>query len=597
MELQAAIYTTLLHSLWMGLILALVTSLIILTTRNRSAAIRYNLLAGSLLMFVISSIFIFYRTMRTEVSLKVADQHQLSPNSIFSTQVKTAVDDSFLTSAKSVVDVWANYSNQIVLIWFLIICAKSIQLFIGLQNISVLKRNKVFNAGSFWEDKVEEISQKLRINRSVLILQSGLAKVPMIIGHFKPIILIPLGLLNNLAEKEVEAILSHELAHLKRNDYLVNMLQSFVEIVFFFNPGVLWVSKLIREERENCCDDLALSCIENKHQYIKALITCHEFSANYPNYAMAIVGRKSSLKDRVRRMVFGNNSSLNRVEKTMLSLALISVLIFTTAFTRVKSFVSSEGRITVKEVSVFFKGQQQDKNRKSIPNKNIERSKTAKSTQRNIDRSQQKIDANVKAAVSNEIKKARITDDSQYQEDIKSYQEDVKRYQKDVQAQQNDLKNYQANILKYQRDVKKYQADVRKYSADPTKNSLPIVPIAPAIPATPEAPVAPELPELTTVRSSSNVNSSISINTPIRISSNVNVGPGNSKLTAQNKDGDMTKELQKDGLLKDLKNFEYTLNAEKLVINGIKQSDRVHQKYLKFLKNKKGTITTTVSTD
>jgi bla regulator protein BlaR1 len=595
MELQTAIYTTLLHSLWMGLILALVTSLIILATRKRSAALRYNLLAGSLLIFLMSSIFVFYKMTGTELALKVADQHQFGTSPTFTTQVKTAVDDSFLSSAKSVVAVWGNYANQIVLIWFLIICAKFLQLFIGLQSISVLKSSKVFNAGSFWEEKVEEIAEKLCINRPVKILQSGLAKVPMIIGHFKPIILIPLGLLNNLAVKEVEAILSHELAHLKRNDYLVNLVQSFIEIVFFFNPGVLWVSKLIKEERENCCDDLALSCIESKHQYIKALITCQEFSSSYPNYAMAIVGRKSTLKDRVRRMVFGNNSSLNRVEKTLLSLVLISVLIFTTAFTKVKNFVANEGVITVKEV--FFQEQKQDTTRKSISTKNTSRSSTAISKQKNLDRSQQKIDAGIQTAASREIKKSRMTDKSQYQEEIKSYQEEVKRYQEDVKAQQNELKNYQANILKYQRDVKKYQADVRKYSADPANNKLPVVPIAPAIPETPEAPVAPTLSELETVRTGSTAMGSVSANTPVKISSNINIGSGNRNIKEQTKDGGMTEELQGDGLLKNLKNFEYTLNEEKLVINGIRQSDKIHHKYLKYLKNKKGTITTVVSTD
>jgi bla regulator protein BlaR1 len=581
MELQTAIYTTLLHSLWMGLVLALVTSLIILATRKRSAALRYNLLAGSLLIFLMSSLFVFYKMTDTELASKAVDQHQFGINSTFTTQVKTAVDDSFLTSAKSVVAFWGNYANQIVLIWFLIICAKSLQLFIGLQSISVLKSNKVFKAGSFWEEKVEEIAQKLRINRPVMILQSGLARVPMIIGHFKPVILIPLGLLNNIAEKEVEAILSHELAHLKRNDYLVNLVQSFVEIVFFFNPGVLWVSKLIKEERENCCDDLALSCTESKHQYIKALISCQEFSSHYLNYAMAIVGRKNSLKDRVSRMVFGNNSSLNRAEKTLLSLTLISVLIFTTAFTKVKSFLTNDKMLTVKEAKVFFAGKQQDTTRKSIANKNTSKSSTSISRQKNLDRSQQKNDEVSKPAASPEIKKARITGKSQYQEDIKSYEEDVKRYQEDVKVQQHDLKAYQANILKYQRDVKRYQADVRKYNADPINNKLPTVPVVPAIPATPEAPVAP----------------SLSVSTPIKISSNINIGSGNLKIKEQTKEGSMTEELQREGLLIDLKNFEYSLNEEKLVINGIRQSEKTHHKYLKYLKNKKGTITTTVSTD
>jgi bla regulator protein BlaR1 len=80
----------------------------------------------------------------------------------------------------------------------------------------------------------------------------------MVIGNLKPVILMPIGLLTALTTEEVEAILMHELAHIKRRDYLVNLLQSLMEIVFFFNPAVLWISQLIKAERENCCDDLAL---------------------------------------------------------------------------------------------------------------------------------------------------------------------------------------------------------------------------------------------------------------------------------------------------------------------------------------------------
>ncbi|RZK25812.1 MAG: M56 family metallopeptidase [Flavobacterium sp.] len=319
MELQTAIYTTLLHSLWMGLILSLITSLIIVSTRKQSAALRYNLLAATLLVFVLSISFVFYQTLDNGLKIEKISNLQSAQHASTAIEINPVVENSYFSSAESIISFWANYSNQIVLIWFLIICAKSIQLFIDIQSIRHLKTTNVFSAGTFWEQKVADVAMKLNIKKRVLILQSGLAKVPMIFGHFKPVILIPLGLLNGLAEKEVEAIISHELAHLKRNDYLVNLIQSFVEIVFFFNPGVLWISKLIREERENCCDDLALSCLDSKHQYIKALISCQEFSANHPNYAMAITGRKNTLKERVSRLVFDSNSSLNKVEKTLLS--------------------------------------------------------------------------------------------------------------------------------------------------------------------------------------------------------------------------------------------------------------------------------------
>jgi bla regulator protein BlaR1 len=378
--------------------------------------------------------------------------------------------------------------------------------------------------------------------------------------------LVPLGLLNGLGVDEVEAIISHELAHLKRKDYMVNLFQSFVEIVFFFNPGVLWISKLIKEERENCCDDLALSCTESKYQYIKALISCQEFSANYQNYAMAITGRKNTLKDRVSRMVFDSNSSLNRIEKTILSIGLVSLLIFSTAFTKVRTYVKENRILTAKEVTVFFGQAPLDTTKRQV-----------------VKKFPQKVRSNV--------------DKPKNAAEVKARQNDVKRYQADMKRQQNNIIEYQANMLKYQDDMKKYQTDLARCVADPINNKLPVAPTVPVIAQTPSAPTAPSVHKTTTVRAVKNANTSVSVYTPINVSPNISVNLGHIQPLVAEKKVSMTDELRIQGLLKDLNNFEYKLNAEEFVINGVKQSEDIHRKYMKYLKNKKGTITTTVSTD
>jgi len=155
----------------------------------------------------------------------------------------------------------------------------------------------------------------------------------MVIGNLKPVILVPIGLLTALSAEEVEAILIHELAHIKRRDYLVNVLQSLMEIVFFFNPAVLWVSKLIKTERENCCDDLALAQNNNKVNYIRALVSCEEYQSSVPAYAMAFPGGRSTLLDRVKRLASNRNHSLNMFEKTMLAVCLVVLGLGVSAFT------------------------------------------------------------------------------------------------------------------------------------------------------------------------------------------------------------------------------------------------------------------------
>ena len=598
MELQTAIYTALLHSLWMGLVLAVLTSIIVITTRKRTALLRYNLLATALCLFLLSMGIVFYTSLQQKQVSGTATAQQSSLQNAELIKQPVVADHSILENVAAVFDIWSNYANQIVLIWFLIICAKSTQMMMGIRGVRYLKTTQVFSAGTFWEEKVIEIANKLNISRPVVILQSGLAKVPMIAGHLKPVILIPLGLLNGLATKEVEAIISHELAHLKRNDYLVNLVQNFVEIVFFFNPGVLWISKLIKEERENCCDDLALSCMENKHQYIKALISCQEFSTANPRYAMAITGRKNSLKDRVTRMVFNNNSSLNKMEKTLLSIALISVLIVGTAFTTVRDLVSTNRILTAEEVTLFFGNTPQDPTRRAIKKNNGSLKSTGKQKVQ-VKSTQSKRDEQIKKSVSADIKRARA-EKERYANNVKAYQADVKKYQADVKAQKDDLSSYQADLDKYQADVQKYQADVERYAANTTKYKMPIVPVVPSVPTSlsvPISPLVPVEPKLSTVRAMVNAPISVSINNPYATSYSARTGNSNSGKAKEAKPGDMTDELRKDGLIKDPKNFEYKLNEEGLIIDGVRQPENVHRKYMKFLKNKKGTITTTVSTD
>src|ERR1700749_4616836 len=123
-------------------------------------------------------------------------------------------------------------------------------------------------AGGFWNERMQQLAALMGIRQTISLLESGIAKVPMVIGHLKPVILIPIGLLTALSAEEVEAILVHELAHIKRRDYLVNMLQSLMEIIFFFNPAVLWISQLIKTERENCCDDMVVEQSSNRISYI-----------------------------------------------------------------------------------------------------------------------------------------------------------------------------------------------------------------------------------------------------------------------------------------------------------------------------------------
>jgi beta-lactamase regulating signal transducer with metallopeptidase domain len=116
----------------------------------------------------------------------------------------------------------------------------------------------------------------------------------------------------------MEAILLHEIGHVRRQDYLFNILQSVVETLFFFNPGLLWVSSLIRREREYCCDDFALLHTQDPISYIRALVIFEEFRQRSPRSALGFINSGNGVLNRLERLSAGKNRSLRRSELLLL---------------------------------------------------------------------------------------------------------------------------------------------------------------------------------------------------------------------------------------------------------------------------------------
>ena len=145
------------------------------------------------------------------------------------------------------------------------------------------------------------LARRLHVARTVRLLESSIVEVPTVVGWLKPVILIPTSTLAGLSPLQLEAILAHELAHIRRHDYLVNLLQTLVETLLFYHPAVWWVSKQIRIERENCCDDLAVSLCGDPVLYAQALADLEHLRASRTNLVLAASG--GSLLHRVRRLL------------------------------------------------------------------------------------------------------------------------------------------------------------------------------------------------------------------------------------------------------------------------------------------------------
>jgi beta-lactamase regulating signal transducer with metallopeptidase domain len=171
----------------------------------------------------------------------------------------------------------------------------------GWAQLQRLKRRMVCEVAAELASKLRVLAQRVGARRAVGLLESALVEVPTVVGWVKPVILLPAGALTGLSVEQLEAILAHELAHIRRYDYLVNMLQTVVEILGFYHPAVWWVSRQIRIERENGCDDIAACVCGDKVRYARAL-TCLE-ETRFRGADLAVAATGGSLMVRVGRLL------------------------------------------------------------------------------------------------------------------------------------------------------------------------------------------------------------------------------------------------------------------------------------------------------
>jgi bla regulator protein BlaR1 len=331
-QLIQAFSWTLIHSLWQGLLLSVITGGVLMLTKRSSSAIRYNLIFLQLLLFITGCVFTFAWEW---------NQNELQPVAFLNLQA-----DNIKVYTQTAISYFSANAPMILLLWGILFIARTVQMIGGLAYIRRARYKNIYAPKEIWKEKIVVLCRQLQLKKVVTLFESGYVKMPLVIGHFKPVILIPVGLLSGLPASQVEAVLLHELAHIRRNDYCVNLLQNIAEAIFFFNPGLLWISSLLRDEREHCCDDIALEQTKNKREFIEALISFKEHSTNF---AVAFPGKKNHLLKRVSRIIHNKNNSLNPIEKVFFMTGILVLAVMVTA-AGVRTIVKAEER---KEIAVL----------------------------------------------------------------------------------------------------------------------------------------------------------------------------------------------------------------------------------------------------
>lgn len=337
-NLASAFGWMIIHSLWEGALVALLLSIVLLMLNKKSARVRYLVSVGALLFFAAISIRTFVehysssnviekQTEQTENINQVSSTNNPITNS--SAVNNTVTDKGFF---EQVAQEYGNYFYQhiplIVTIYLLGVLFLTLKLTGGFLYTQRLKHHKIITIDSKFELMKNNISDKLNIKQKVKLLESALVNAPITLGYLKPVVLFPLGTLTGLSYTQVEAIIAHELAHIKRADYLVNLFQSIVEILFFYHPAIWWISSIIREERENVCDDIALEVSEQPAELARALVYVSQFGTSQPSLAMSAIGNKNILTRRVKRMMGENKRKTVKSRAYAASLMLLIVMAF-----------------------------------------------------------------------------------------------------------------------------------------------------------------------------------------------------------------------------------------------------------------------------
>lgn len=302
-----AIGWTIFHSLWQGVLISIILGISILLVDKKSARFRYALAAFSMLLMFISSVITFskvYQQEPTSFSAK-ANTFIVYQNMLDESQTAGAAQnktDSFFQSLKNIQKYFENYLPLIVTVWLAGLLIFAIRFLGGIFYIHRLKTRGIRPVGLELESQIRQMSDKINFERPINIFESVLVHVPITIGYLKPVILMPLGIIGGLPQSQIEAIIAHEIAHIKRYDFIINIFQTLAETIFFFHPAIWWISSFIRAERENCCDDIAIELCGNPVEYSKALVNIQEMNNNESPFALAAIGKRNNLFRRIKRM-------------------------------------------------------------------------------------------------------------------------------------------------------------------------------------------------------------------------------------------------------------------------------------------------------
>lgn len=298
---------TLVHSIWIGALGAGLLFLLLNVFRKEKPVNLY-LLSTFTLTVVLAGVGAAFAYELQEIQLNQATIIQTGHIPETTSVEKSPVTDNFWSALitawlSPVRDFYQSHLQWVVLFWFSGAFIWGVRLTGGYLYLIRLSRKGLRLPGTRWTDLTNDLSAELMIDRPVRLRISSFVSEPLTIWHFRPLILVPAGILSGLSPVQIETILLHELAHIRRADFLINMLQSVAEVLLFFHPAIWWISGRIRTLREECCDDMVIATGRDVHTYAEALTSIYSIHhSSKPRFTMSAIGNKGQFTARIHRM-------------------------------------------------------------------------------------------------------------------------------------------------------------------------------------------------------------------------------------------------------------------------------------------------------
>lgn len=335
-----ALSWALVHALWQGLLLYMLLRVLLAVIPGNYASTRYMAAVSALGILTISflaTIIYYYAGMQT-VGYTIADPTvQNTTASVM--ELQQPKPDAGVVQA---ISLWFNANTGVIVnIYLGGMLLLLVRIAYNLYTLKNLKYTGTISPDANWRMMLGKCMHKLAINGNVRLYFSTKVLVPMVMGNIKPVILMPVAIANKLTMHEAEAVLLHELAHIRRHDYLVNMVQLFIETILFYNPFVWLISAVIRREREHCCDDMVIRATIAPLPYAKALAALETYRQQPAIPALAATGNNHQLFNRIKRIMEMKNHNINYGQ---LMAVLLAVVLLAGAFTFLAPEVNAQSK-------------------------------------------------------------------------------------------------------------------------------------------------------------------------------------------------------------------------------------------------------------